>query len=140
MTKRFYLSVKALVRDDAGHYLFLRRSPSSKNNAGKWDMPGGKVDPGETFDTALVREIREETGLVIKLERPAGVAQSDLPDRAVTYLIMEARVTEGSVCLSTEHVEHRWVALADLPSVDLCPQFIAFVRTFATSSGQTRAD
>ena len=48
----FALSVKILVRDDEGRCLLLRRSPSSKNNGGKWDLPGGKVDAGETFEEA----------------------------------------------------------------------------------------
>ena len=53
--KPLKLSVKIVVRDDAGRCLLLRRSLSSKGNPGKWDFPGGKIDPGESFDEALVR-------------------------------------------------------------------------------------
>jgi ADP-ribose pyrophosphatase YjhB (NUDIX family) len=59
MTKPFHPSVKALIRDDASRYLLLRRSPSLKNNAGKWDMPGDKVDPEEAFDTGSRRQLRQ---------------------------------------------------------------------------------
>src|ERR1700733_14321223 len=44
MNKSFMLSVKVLLRDPEGKYLIVQRSRSSKNNPGKWDFPGGKVD------------------------------------------------------------------------------------------------
>lgn len=45
----------------------MRRSPLSKNYPGHWDLPGGKVDAGESFDVALAREVSEETGLRVSL-------------------------------------------------------------------------
>ena len=48
--KPLRLSVKIVVRDDAGRCLLLKRSLTSKGNPGKWEFPGGKIDPGESFD------------------------------------------------------------------------------------------
>ncbi len=129
--KNFALSVKVVVLDDRNRCLLLRRSPGSGFNAGKWDLPGGKVDAGETFDEALVREVEEETGLHIALERVAGSAQSETPDRMVAYMIMRGRVLSGEMKLSSEHDQFAWVAGTELASVDLCPQFRSFAEAYA---------
>lgn len=70
--KPFALSLKVVVRDNVGRCLLLKRSPSSKGNPGKWDFPGGKLEPGEDFDAGLLREVAEETGIVIGLDKVAG--------------------------------------------------------------------
>lgn len=132
--KPFKLSMKVVVRDEAGRCLLLKRSQASANNKGKWDLPGGKVDPGEDFDEALLREVREETGLGVRLTRVAGSAQSQLPERTVAYLIMEAHLAQGEVALSHEHEEFAWVPPAKLPEMDVCPQFRPFVEQYAKAA------
>ena len=129
--KPFALSVKALIHDGQGQFLIIRRSPASKNNAGKWDFPGGKIDSAESFDAALVREIAEEVGLTVVLERVVGAAESDLPDRRVVYLLLRARVDGGDFRLSEEHDEFAWMTPSELATAELCPQFLEFVREFA---------
>ncbi len=54
--KPFKLAVKAFVYDGQGRCLLIRRSKASRFFGGQWDFPGGKVDPGETFAEALLRE------------------------------------------------------------------------------------
>ena len=128
--KPFQLSAKVVILDKDGRCLLLRRSPQSKNNAGKWDLPGGKVDAGEAFDAALLREVREETGLEIELERLLGAAESETPTPRVVYLILVGRHAAGRVLLSPEHDDCAWVAREELPQVDLSPQFIPFMQAF----------
>lgn len=53
--------VCALIEDDAGRLLLAQR-PAGKHLAGLWEFPGGKIEPGETPQAALVREIAEELG------------------------------------------------------------------------------
>lgn len=130
MNKPFALSVKVLVRDEEGLYLLLKRSAGSKANAGRWDMPGGKVDPGEGFEEALKREVLEETGLEVSLDGVAGSAESESPSRRIAYLIMDARVESGDLQLSAEHDEAIWVGRDELAKMDLCPQFIPFASAY----------
>lgn len=130
----FKLSAKVIIRNGDGHCLLLRRSSQSKGNAGKWDLPGGKVDDGETFDAALLREVREETGLEIRLDRVAGAAQSELPERCIAYIILEGQHISGTVRLSSEHDHHQWVESAAMADIDLCPQFKGFAETYAAGS------
>ena len=128
--KPFALSVKAMVRNPEEKFLLIQRSESSKNNPGKWDLPGGKVDPGEDFETALKREIEEETGLEIEITRFAGSAQSVAAGRIIVYIIMEAKTDKINVRLSKEHKNHQWTKRKNLPSVDFAKQFKPFIESF----------
>ena len=132
--KPFALSAKVVVLDEEGRVLLLKRSMNSKNNRGKWDLPGGKVDAGERFDEALLREVAEETGLKISLDRVAGAAQSELPDRSVAYIILEGRRASGQVRLSEEHDDFAWAAHGQLLAMDVCPQFRSFLDNYARAA------
>ncbi len=129
--KRFRLSVKALVMNEAGQCLVLRRSAASQNNAGLWDLPGGKCDPGETVDQTLAREVAEETGLQIRVVRVAGATQADRGDEIVAYLILEARAAGSAVRLSDEHDAYEWVARCSLDASRCVPQFRPFLAASA---------
>jgi len=133
--KPFVLSVKVVIRDAEGRCLVIRRSQASKYNAGKWDFPGGKVDAGESFDEALLREVEEEVGLRIRLTRVAGSTESEMPDRKVAYLIMEGQVVAGQSRLSEEHDRLDWCAIEELLDVGLCQQFLAFAGSYARQVG-----
>jgi ADP-ribose pyrophosphatase YjhB (NUDIX family) len=61
-------SVAAIVTNADGHVLLQRRSDN-----GLWGLPGGGVEIGESVSTAIVREVREETGLTVQIERLVGV-------------------------------------------------------------------
>jgi 8-oxo-dGTP pyrophosphatase MutT (NUDIX family) len=57
--------VVAILEDDAGRYLFIRRGLQLKRAPGWWCFVGGEVEPGESLETAMAREVREEVGLRI---------------------------------------------------------------------------
>jgi len=131
MGKPLILSIKIVIRDRDGRCLLLRRSMSSKGNAGKWEFPGGKVTGGESFDAALLREIFEETGLTVSIKHAVGTVESDLPTRKVIYLILEGYLESGEVRLSEEHQEYAWIERKRLSEMDLCEQFIPFVKEYS---------
>lgn len=133
--KQLRLSVKIVIRDDNGHCLLLKRSMSSKGNPGKWDLPGGKIDAGENFEEALLREVAEETGLTISIQHVAGTAESELQTIRVVYLILEGRLESGQVRLSSEHDDYVWVDRQELAKLDLCDQFLSFARAYSQEAG-----
>lgn len=140
----FSLSVKVIVRDPQGRVLLLQRSRSSKGNPGRWEFPGGKVDAGESFDAALARELREETGLAVELTASFGTCESKLGNRRIVYLIMEGVAQSTDVQLSAEHEAHQWIAPEHFADVEeFAPQFRRVARRYAqdvAANPRTAAD
>jgi 8-oxo-dGTP diphosphatase len=103
------ISVKGVLIDQDRVLLLL-------NERDEWDLPGGRPDPGEDHRAALVREVREETGLSVEV----GDALDEhlfevLPGRFVRILPFACRLAgDGGVVLSHEHLETRWLMLAEL--------------------------
>jgi 8-oxo-dGTP diphosphatase len=129
--KPYILSVKIVLLDSQGDILLLRRAASSHNNPGKWDFPGGKIAPGEPFDTGLMREVLEETGLHITLARVLGATESESSEHRIAYLLMEGRTLGGPIRLSEEHDAAQWVTRQVLAKADLVPQLTALARQYA---------
>lgn len=128
MRKPFKLSVRAVIRDENGRWLLLKRSRSSKTNSGKWELPGGKIDDNEPFDHALIREIYEETGLTATVGHPFGLMESDFIVFKVVHLVMECKIESGQVAISDEHEEYAWVDPKEIPLKDLADYMHAFIR------------
>jgi 8-oxo-dGTP diphosphatase len=112
---------KAIVLNPQRQILLLKRSKTDSRRPGDWDFPGGEVEKGEEMNVGVVREIREETGLIV---RPGDVvlvyaATEAYADLSVTRLLFVARTTSAEVTLSREHDSFRWVdfetALRDFP-------------------------
>jgi 8-oxo-dGTP diphosphatase len=74
----------AIVRDARGRLLMIRRG--TPPGQGLWSVPGGRVEPGETTEQAAVREVLEETGLLVQLTGLAGVVELTGPD-GVVYVV-----------------------------------------------------
>lgn len=130
--KPFGLSVKMVILDNDGRCLLLKRSLSSEGNPGKWDLPGGKVDPGEKFEDALLREVGEETGLSVYPERVLAAAESEVSSARVAYLIMEGSTDSTEVRLRRgEHEAHAWVDRQHLLEFDVAEQFRPFLRAYS---------
>ncbi|MCE5214561.1 MAG: NUDIX domain-containing protein [Methanobacterium sp.] len=123
----FGLAVRALIFDDDGKILILKRSTESKTNPGKWELPGGKVDQGESFDKALVREVYEETGLNITLENVIGASQQNLPLIRAVHIIMAGKIEEGELNLSSEHEGYAWEFLENLSDYELADWLEYFI-------------
>jgi 8-oxo-dGTP diphosphatase len=132
--KPFVLSVRAVVRNQAGECLAIRRSASSRYDPGLWEIPGGKSDPGETIEESILREVAEETGLQIELTRVVGSAQSEIEDKRIAYLILEAQVIGGSLQLSHEHDAYRWLSRPRFAEAAFAPHYRDFAAAYARAA------
>jgi 8-oxo-dGTP diphosphatase len=123
----FGLAVRVLLTDENGKILIIKRSTDSKTNAGKWELPGGKVDQGESFDQALIREVYEETNLKISLDHVVGVCEQNLPLIRAIHIVMSGKSVEGELNLSSEHEGYAWVFFKDLQDYELADWLQDFV-------------
>ncbi|MDA0577932.1 MAG: (deoxy)nucleoside triphosphate pyrophosphohydrolase [Verrucomicrobia bacterium] len=110
------LVVAAVMR--RGHRYFIARRAPGERYAGEWEFPGGKVDPGETPEAALQRELREE--LAMQAEVGAYLGAVDLADTQRTLCIQFYAVTppEGPVTLHA-HDAFAWATLEELQAYPL---------------------
>lgn len=102
----------AVVRD--GTVLAARRT-APPAAAGRWELPGGKVEPGEPPDAALVREIAEELGCTVEVERWLAGEAEIRPGLVLRAAV--ARLVAGEP-VATEHDLLRWVGADDLDALD----------------------
>jgi 8-oxo-dGTP diphosphatase len=132
--KPFRLAVKALVRDRQGKILLIRRSQQSGQFKGKWDLPGGKVDAGESFDEGLRREVAEETGVEVSVDALAGSLELETPGARLAVLVMECRHLSGEVRLSAEHDAYAWVPREELPNMEFGGRLRSFIESYKQQS------
>ncbi len=106
------VAAKAIIANDAGEVLVIRRSLESSVWPGGWDLPGGKMDDRERLVDALVREVREETGLTVRAEQAVPFHLSHFVKEPfwVTCVTFICPSYEGEIHLSGEHIEYIWVA------------------------------
>jgi 8-oxo-dGTP diphosphatase len=108
----------------------VRRSAHNRSFVGTWEWPGGKADPGETFDVAVRREVAEEAGLQIKLTGVAGAFLIEMAQMHLAVLCMEAKACGGELRLSDEHDQSAWVPLAELSKWNLTAGFRDFAEGY----------
>jgi 8-oxo-dGTP diphosphatase len=132
LEKPYIISVYALVRNEKGEFLLLRRSENSHTNPGKWDLPGGKVNPDETLKEAVVREVEEETGISIYPGEIAGEVNFELPEKRVIAIVFNGGYVISEVKLSYEHIEYAWISLERILGMETLPAYFRnFFKRFA---------
>ncbi len=110
------VGVKALLKNPEGKYLLVRRSPLKYPEVGpKWDIVGGRIDPGSPLLENLKREILEETKLELK-DEPKLIAAQDIlrvPGRHVVRLTYTASIS-GEPQIDEDHLEWKWFKMEEI--------------------------
>ena len=88
------LVVSAAVVERDGRVMLCQRLPDAHNPL-KWEFPGGKLEPGESPEAALARELREELGIEVAVNRVRDAVYYRYPDRDVLVLFYDCRIAEG---------------------------------------------
>jgi len=112
--------VRLLVPDSSGRVLILRRALDS-TDGGKWCLPGGKIDYGDTVEQAAIRELVEETGLRATRLRFLFYQDSlpPAPGRMHCINLYLECSAEGEVVLNEESTEAAWISPQDAPRYEL---------------------
>lgn len=110
--------VGAIITDAAGRLLLVRRG--HEPGKGRWSIPGGHVEPGETDEQALAREVREETGLSVRPGPLVGTVRRPAPGGAVLDIRdYAAAVTGGTLAAGDDADDARWAGPAELARLPL---------------------
>jgi 8-oxo-dGTP diphosphatase len=123
------LVVAALIRD-GGRVLVSRRRAYHAMPL-LWEFPGGKVEPGESPAAALIREVREELGCSVRVDRIHEVVFHPYAEFDLLMLVYACTIT-GGVPAPVEVAEVAWIEAARLPTLDLLPADFPLARALAT--------
>src|SRR5680860_976467 len=138
MVDKLFVATKAFISHQ-GKVLILRESPKYEDgsNLAKYDVPGGRIEPGQRFDESLLREIQEETGLEVTMGRPFFVNEWRPSVRGEQWQIVgtffECTANSGEVKLGEDHDDYQWINPEDYRKYNLIdnlhPAFEAYLNT-----------
>jgi 8-oxo-dGTP diphosphatase len=129
--------VGAVIKDDTGRLLLILRG--HEPGKGLWSIPGGRIEPGETDQAAVEREVSEETGLEVTCGRLLGsVERPGLAGAVIEIRDYYAAVTGGQLAASDDAADARWVTPAEVAHLEadglLTHGLLTALRTWGATS------
>lgn len=118
MEKKATEVVAALIWD--GSRFLICQRPAHKARGLLWEFVGGKVEPGESKEDALIRECREELAVTISAGEVFMEVDHDYPDLNVHLTLFNAAIIEGTPRM-LEHNDIRWITVDEIPQYEFCP-------------------
>ena len=110
--------VAALIRDN-DKFMICQR-PAHKARGLLWEFVGGKVEPGETKEQALIRECKEELAITLSVGDVFMDVIHEYPDITVHLTIFNATIAEGEP-KKLEHNDIKWIKPTEIPNYNFCP-------------------
>lgn len=108
-----------VIQDINGRILIAKRN-KNKHLGGSWEFVGGKVENEESFEECLLREVQEELGIKIEIEKYLGSFPHDYEEFSINLHAFLARYHEGQIFLK-DHEEFKWVRIIELNKYDFAP-------------------
>jgi 8-oxo-dGTP diphosphatase len=104
----------------SGEKFMICQRPAHKTRGLLWEFAGGKVEPGESREQALVRECREELAITVKIRDIFMEVTHRYPDMTVHLTLFNAVIASG-VPQQLEHADIQWITPAEIPKYNFCP-------------------
>lgn len=118
----------SIIRKD--DRILICQRPANKDLGLLWEFPGGKIEPGETGEQAVIRECREELGITLKADSFFMDVTHEYSDRTVHLSVYNCSLTDGEPVL-LEHNDMRWVRTDELNGFEFCPADVEIVSRLA---------
>ncbi len=113
------IEVVAALIWDKNKFMICQR-PSHKARGMLWEFVGGKVEPGETKEEALIRECKEELDITLSVGEEFLCVTHEYPDITVHLTLFNAKIKDGTPRL-LEHNAIAWITPSEIPNYDFCP-------------------
>ena len=111
--------VAAVIKNNNDKILIAKRN-LKKAQGGLWEFPGGKIEPNETKDEAIVREIKEEMNIDIEAKDFIGQKTFKYPEKMINLIAIECKQLNGTINLN-EHEDAKWVSKDELKEYTFAP-------------------
>jgi len=132
--KRAVTEVVAALIWEEDRFLACQR-PAHKARGLLWEFVGGKVEPGETREEALVRECREELAVTVTVGEVFVEVEHIYPDLTVHLTLFHSRIAEG-IPQKLEHNDIRWLRVEEIGEYDFCPADEEILRRLTVEYGK----
>ena len=103
-----------------GDKFMICQRPAHKTRGLLWEFVGGKVEPGETKEKALIRECQEELSVTLSVENVFMEVLHKYPDMTVHLTLFNATIAQGEPVM-IEHNDIKWITPSEIPQYDFCP-------------------
>lgn len=111
--------VAAVIKNEEGKILITQRN-LKKSQGGLWEFPGGKIEPEETREHAIEREIKEELDIDIKYNKYLAEKVFNYPEKDINLIALECIKEKGDIKL-LEHEAYAWVSKDELKTYEFAP-------------------
>ena len=138
MTARPVTEVVAALIWRGNRFLACQR-PAHKARGLLWEFVGGKVEPGETKEAALIRECREELDVGLSVGPVFMEVLHEYPDLTVNLTLFESAIAEGEPKM-LEHNDFRWITVDEIDSLEFCPADETILARIRQVYGKTRQE
>ena len=128
--------VAAICFNDKNEVLVLKRAQNRKLYPGLWECGGGQVEIGESFEKAIIRQMKEEAGIIINPIKPFGTYKIDIPDnpqkkipgiKFVCKLLKYYNTRKPK--LSKEHTKYKWLGIHQINGLTFIPNIKKDIKT-----------
>ncbi|WP_342676831.1 NUDIX hydrolase [Methanofollis sp. UBA420] len=120
--------VRAIITDEEGRVLLLRRAEGLKKYSGLWELPGGWVRPGESLPACLERTVFEETGLTLDVCGCSGSCESAWEGKTEVHQIWVAHPQRKEIRLAPGHTSSTWAGRDEIEMFRAVPWLTDAVR------------
>ena len=119
MTEKVMTEVVAALIWDDDKFMICQR-PAHKARGLLWEFVGGKVEPGETKEQALIRECKEELNVLLSVGDVFMDVVHEYPDLTVHLTLFNANIADGEP-QKLEHNDIQWITANEIPNYEFCP-------------------
>lgn len=121
--------VAAVITDDNNRILITQRN-LKKSQGGLWEFPGGKIENAETKEEAIIREIKEELDVNIKVDQYIDEKVFNYPEKDINLIAIKCSIISGKILLK-EHEDAKWVTSSELVNYNFAPADEFIVNTLS---------